>query len=413
MKYLSQRMGSPKRVVIVGGGASGMVAALAAARHGAQVTVFENYERVGRKLLATGNGRCNLTNMHVSYEHYTGGPREFVAPLLAEFTPDTVRAFFAERGVLSRVEEDGRVYPVTGQAATVLDALRAAMEQTGVDIVCGSPVAAVSSDRHTFVLAVQGGTRAADRVVVAAGGSAAPHLGGSDRGVQLLAALGHGTVPTAPALVPLRTNPAFGPRVKGVKVRCAARLDIDGRTAAEQRGETQFAEYGLSGIPLFQFSLRAAEAIRTGTPVAVVLDLVPELDERELTAHLRGRMARCGEGTAEAICAGTVHKRLLPLILQTCDIAPRASLREQDLPTVASALKQWRFAVSGTLGWREAQVMAGGVSAAQFSPLTLESKLVPGLYACGEVLDVTGECGGYNLHWAWISGLAAGAAAAV
>jgi predicted Rossmann fold flavoprotein len=405
-------MSGTYRVVVIGGGASGMAAAIAAARLGAAVTVVESHERVGRKLLATGNGRCNLTNVNMSRERFVCGQAAWLEQALGQYSVQQVQEFFAGLGVVSRVEEEGRVYPATGQAASVLDALRYELERLGVEVVCDAPVTALERRAGGWSLAAGSAKLEAQRVIVCAGGLAAPHLGGTAAGLQLLSNQGHTVLPQSPVLAPLTTEPAFGPRVKGVKAACLARLEIDGWQALEVRGEVQFAEYGLTGIPALQFSLRAAPALREQKPVVVILDLVPELDHEQLQAHLCACLKRAPDAAAEVSLAGTVHKRLFPILLKACDIDPSAPAREQDLPRLVSLVKQWRLAVSGVLGWREAQVMVGGVSVEQFDPLTLESRLAPGLFAAGEVLDVAGECGGYNLHWAWVSGMAAGKGAA-
>ena len=403
-------------VAVIGGGASGMVAAIAAARAGARVTVLERQDRVGKKLLATGNGRCNLTNLHCSPAAYPGADAPFVTTVIDQFPVDKTRDFFAELGALTVADEEGRVYPLTGQASTILDVLRMELLQLGVDVRTGIAVQAVRAKGDGFAVAWPGGEIFADRVVVAAGSLAAPHLGGSFGAVDLLVKLGHRAETPYPALVPLRTSTGPGARAKGVKVAGSLRLDIDGVAVRSEIGEVLFTEYGLSGIAIMQLSGHANRALRDGRAVHVVLDLLAGWSVEQVGSLLEARLAACPDRVLADAMIGLVHKRLIPEILREASIGEvtraASTITSVEQERIVGVLKAWSFTVSGSLSWSDAQVMAGGISTAEFSATTLESRRIPGLYAAGEVLDVAGDCGGHNLQWAWSSGFVAGRSAA-
>ncbi len=407
-------MSSPLHVAVVGGGAAGLVAAIAAARAEARVTLLERQERVGRKLLATGNGRCNLTNLAFAQVKYHGD-RAFAGQVLARFSVRATLAFFSSLGACT-TEEEGRVYPLTGQASTVLDVLRFEVERLGVDVRLGAAVEQLSRSGGAFSLVSPGGAVTADRVVVATGGKAAPQLGGTGDGVELMRQLGHSVVPLLPGLVPVKTAGRFHRQVKGVRLLARAELTVDGEPAGSDEGEVQLTEYGLSGIPILQLSLAAGRALAAGRPVAIDLDLFPAWSHEQLARHLGERFAQRADAPLELAVVGLVHKRLIPVVLREGAITdlgqPAGAVSTQQVARLAELLKRWRHEVTGTLSWNHAQVMAGGVSTRELDPASLESRLVPGLFAAGELLDVTGDCGGYNLQWAWSSGHVAGLHAA-
>lgn len=389
-----------------------MMAAITAARMGACVTMCERQQRPGRKLLATGNGRCNFTHMGDLSGHYHGEDPEFARLALGRFSVLHTLEFFNALGVCTRVEEDGRVFPLTDQASTILDVLRYETERVGVSVRLQAEVQSVRRQGASFLLRFAEGEEEADRVVVAAGGKAAPHLGGTDSGITLLKKLGHKAVSLFPALVPLKTEPHFGARVKGVKVIARARLEMAETSVEEKEGEILFTEYGLSGPPVIELSHRVNRAHQQHQPVFLDLDFFPAWSTEELVRNLNDRFSLRPEDTLERSLLGLLHKRLIPVVLQQAGITsplPRAGQASPEASRrIAGLLKRWRFGITGPLSWNDAQVMGGGISTRDFSAESLESRLIKGLFAAGEVLDVTGDCGGYNLQWAWSSGHVAG-----
>ena len=405
----------PHTLAIVGGGASGLCAAVFAAQSGgfSEIILLERGPRVGRKLLATGNGRCNLTNRHFSRGNYHGADPAFTEPAFSAFGLEETLAFFESLGILFHVEPDGRVYPRSLQAASVLDALRLEADRLGVTTRCGCEVTALRRRRDGFSLSLAGGEEiAADAVLVAAGGPASPKLGGTDAGSRLLAALGHKTGPLLHSIVQLKTDTAPIKHLAGIKFEGTATLLDGGRPLRSEAGEILFTEYGLSGPPILQLSCTATHLLEErGARPEIALDLFPEYDRKALSSLLYRRVYARPEAELSHFLLGLVHRRLGETAIKAAGIAPLSrradSLSRQELAALTALLKGWTLAVTGTTGLANAQATAGGVLTKDFDPETLESRLVPGLYACGEVLDIDGDCGGFNLQWAWSSAMLA------
>ncbi len=397
-------------VLIIGGGASGLAAGISAARAGAgRAAVVERQARVGKKLLATGNGRCNLYHYGLCAEEYAGD-RAFIRAVLDGFDAD---AFFSSLGFPVAVEENGCMYPGSNQASAVLDCLRLTLSEAGVEEICEFDVSRLESGRKGWrVWAADGRLLSAARVIVAAGGMAAPKLGGSNAFRSLLAPLGHSFTPCLPALTRLCVRPSNVAGLKGLRCAGTIALSVNGREVSRETGELLFAEDGVSGIAAMQLSLHAAEALRRGERVEAHLRVGGGLDAAAIFARAR----RFPERPLEEFLTGVVPKRIGQAALKRAGIAPLSrlagSLSQEEAARAAIELGDWVIPVTGLPGFDGAQVMLGGVKCWEFCPDTLESRLAPGLYACGELFDVTGPCGGYNLAWAWASGCLAGRCAA-
>lgn len=395
-------------VLIIGGGAAGLMAAITAARNGHAVTLLERQSRVGRKLMATGNGRCNLTNLHQEPAHYHGQDPSFIRPAMAEFGIEETLGFFHELGLLITAEPSGRVYPYSDQAGSVLDVLRFAAEAAGVETRTGFEVTAVKKNRRGFAVSSAEETLTADRVLICCGGMAGGKLGGTRSGYDLLQSLGHSATKLYPALVQIKTDNTYVKSLKGVRANGALRLCRGNETVAASEGEVQFTEFGVSGPAVFELS-RAA-ATEKG-PLTLHIDLLPQQSAPKIQVLLQGRIAAMPELTTENLLAGILHNRLGRTVLRYAGFGltePIAALSPEQLKQIARAAKAFSLPVLGVLGFDGAQVTAGGIRTAEFDPHTLQSRLIPGLYAAGEVLDIDGDCGGYNLQWAWSSGHLAG-----
>ncbi len=390
-------------ILIIGGGASGLAAAIEAAKRG-RVTVLEKAPRVGRKLAVTGNGRCNLTNLDLSPDRYHGEEPDFVRPALERFGVEETLRFFRGLGLVTVAEPSGRVYPHSDQAGSVVDVLRFAAGRAA-DLRCECPVTAVRREADGFKAVTALGEQRFDRLIIAAGGAAGTKAGGSLDGYRLLGSLGHTCTPLTPSLVQLRTDNAFTRPLKGVRADAGVELCMGGRVAARSAGEVQFTDYGLSGPAIFEVSRQAARE-KGGV---VRLDLLRRVGPEELEEML---LARRDSGlTAENLLTGILHNRLGRTVLLSLGFglnAPVSGLSGDDVRRIVRAVKATEIRVTGDLGMEGAQVTAGGIRTAEFDPETMESRLVPGLFACGEVLDVDGDCGGYNLQWAFSSGRLAG-----
>lgn len=389
------------KVIIIGGGASGLMAALAASEEPTcEVLLLERQARVARKLLATGNGRCNLSNRNLSVSNYHGECPEFCRMALKEFSVEKTLSYFQELGLLTVTEKNGRVYPYSDSANSVADVLRLTLEQRrNVTLVTGAEITSLRRKKGRFVATTGEQSFDADRAIVCAGGAAGGKLGGTELGYRLLSGFGHKVTQLSPSLVQLRTDTTYVRALKGV--RCEARVCFGG---AERRGELQFTDYGVSGPVIFELSRDAARGRGM-----LQIDFLPDTDMETLRAMLEARCGRLPALRAEELLTGLLHNRLGRTLLRASGISAEASCGSlTQLECVCRAVKEFRLELFGTMGMENAQVTAGGVRTDGFVPETLESRLCPGLYAAGEVLDIDGDCGGYNLQWAWSSGWLAG-----
>ena len=387
------------KILIIGGGASGMMAALTASQNSQnEVLLVERQSRMGRKLLATGNGRCNLTNVHMDLSHFYGEQKNFCAYALEQFGTEETLDYFRSLGLLTVTEPSGRVYPYSDSANSVLDVLRLPLEQRqNVEILPGREILSLKKKKDLFYAKTAEEELTADRVIVCAGGLAGAKLGGTEMGYKLLASFGHSRTKLYPSLVQIKTDTNLVRSLKGV--RCEARVKY-GRIV--KRGELQFTDYGVSGPVIFELSRGAVGG-------ELEIDLLPDLSEGEIMAFLQNRISSMPALKAEDLLTGLLHNRLGRTILRGCGISleqPCGSIYALD--RVVSMCKALTLTVLGTMGMEQAQVTAGGIRTEEFDPETLESRLCAGLYAAGDVLDIDGDCGGYNLQWAWSSGHLAG-----
>ena len=396
-------------IAIIGGGASGLAAAIAASGEPAcQIHIFERQNRVGRKLLSTGNGRCNLSNANVSPAHYYGAEPEFVKPCLTAFDFDNTITFFQSLGLYTVQEESGKVYPWSDQAGSVVDVLRFALQRPNVMLHTGFEVRKVQKRSSGFRVVGADGSFDCDRLIIACGGLAGTALGGSMSGYQLLRSLGHQCSRLRPALVQLKSGYPRCASLKGIRAICGLTVTLDGKPVIHNHGEVQFTQYGLSGPVIFEVSRHVC----TGSGNWVChLDLLPELTKEQIMARLHARKAACPELEAGDLLTGTVHNRLGRVLIQEAGLplnTPVSRLEPHELEKLALQCKDLCLELTEPLGMDSAQVTAGGILTRDFNPETMESRICPGLYACGEVLDIDGDCGGYNLQWAWSSGRMAG-----
>jgi predicted Rossmann fold flavoprotein len=410
-------MMAQKNICIIGGGASGMMAAIAAARSGAKVILLEQLNRVGKKLLATGNGRCNLTNVDPNIERYHSSHPEFPKDALSQFGYDETIAFFEELGIAHKVEELGKVFPYSDQASSVLDVIRWEMEKLGIEERVDCEVIAINPSKKGFSLVLKNDEQiSADAVILATGGKANPNLGSTGSGYILARKLGHSITSTFPSLVQLNLNASFLRALKGIKFIGTAAIYDGEACLCRDDGEILFTDYGISGPPIFQLSRSAGELLIKNRKPTLMVDMFPKLTEGQLTEALGIRFICRPSKSAEFSLVGMLNKRLIPTVLREAGITDLSrtcgSISQAERASLAAILKGWSFQVTGTQSWGQAQVTAGGVDVTEVNPNTMESRLVPGLYLCGELLDVDGDCGGFNLQWAWSSGYCAGVNAA-
>ncbi len=390
-----------------------MVAAIAASRPGVEVLLFEKGERVGRKLLATGNGRCNLTNLDLDPVHFHGSLPAFSRPVLARHDAAWTLRFFGALGITPVVEDRDRVFPRSGQASSVLDVLRWRMEELGAQVRCKGTVRDVRVSGRAFqVFADSALPETVDRVVLATGGRAAPTLGGDVSGYALAHALGHRIIEPFPALAPLRLSSPWLRQVQGTRFDGAVEVLAGGEIVASARGEVLFTEHGASGPAVLDVSRVAGERLLAGQPVRLNVILAPDLEPDALRREIDRRFEQLPQRPVSTVLVGFLNKRLVPAVLRESGLADlercAGAVPAEARGRIAEVLEGWPFDVAGTGPWAHAQVTAGGVDVAEVDPGTLESRRVPNLFLAGEMLDVDGDCGGFNLQWAWASGHVAG-----
>lgn len=403
-----------RRVGIVGGGASGMTAAIFAARAGADVTIYERNERVGKKILATGNGKCNFSNEAMGKEAYNGSGAAIVEAALAQFGVASTKAFFEQIGLRIK-DRNGYLYPASEQAAAVLDVLRYEVGRLGVRVHTGCQIIRIEKRKQEIILeAADGEESKLDSVVLSCGGKAAPKTGSDGAGLLLAAGLGHRIVETVPALTALRCEGDFWKSVAGVRCDAKVTLFTDGKLCREECGEVQMTDYGISGIPVFQLSRAAAYALKEQKEAVAEIDFLPDLEAEQEELFWKARWDRQGWQTMEQFLTGIVNKKIGLLLLKIAGIGATGEasrVPEKKRNELKKLFRRFTVRVKRVNSYEQAQVCAGGVDCAELTG-QLESKKAAGVYFAGEIVDIDGRCGGYNLQWAWTSGAIAGTAAA-
>ena len=400
-----------KKIAVVGGGAAGMMAAIQAAASGAAVSLYERNDRVGKKILSTGNGKCNFSNEKMGLEYYHGSGKALWEAVYTSFDIAQTKEFFTSLGMRIK-ERDGYLYPASEQASTVLDLLRYELERQHITIHTETKIKEIHREKDQFILKPSGD--AYDAVILACGGSAAPGTGSDGNGVLLVKRLGHAVVPVVPALTALRCQESFFKQVAGVRCDASLVLRVAEKEVCRERGELQLTDYGLSGIPTFQVSRHAAYALQEKKPVTVTISFLPDYDESTCASFFQERLAAHGQEKMECFLTGIVNKKINHLLLKLSGIGQGERAEEV---SEASFRRLWKLycglevTVAGVNPFDKAQVSAGGVDCREVTT-SLMSEKIPGLYFAGEILDIDGLCGGYNLQWAWSSGAVAGRAAA-
>lgn len=404
-----------KEVGIIGGGAAGMAAAIAAARQGARVTVLERNDRVGKKILVTGNGKCNLGNYALSEAQYYGSNPEWIGQAIKRFGTEETVTFFQGLGLLLKTR-NGYLYPACEQAAVVLDVLRCEMQSLGVNIIHECKINHIEKDATTGRIIVGDGKESYsfDAVILACGSKAAPKTGSDGSGYKLARKLGHNLIPTVPALVQLKCREDYLKAVAGVRADGEIKVYHGGKCVARERGELQLTEYGISGIPVFQISRVVNYILREEAEVKVEIDFLPDYSKEKYEGLRAGRTLLQNNRMVEEFFTGMLNKKLMQLFVKMAGLKGTCPVEQADnkaLKHVFELCRSWQLHITGSNPYENAQVCAGGVDTTEITD-NMESRLVPGVYFAGEIMDVDGKCGGYNLQWAWCSGNIAGYEAA-
>ena len=386
-----------KRVAIIGGGASGLFCAIECAKNGLQVTIFEQNEKCGKKILVSGNGRCNITNRDIGKYNYHSENPEFVSYALAKFDAAAFERYVATMGLLLHKNEDGRCYPLSQEAKSVVLLFTSYAESLGVKIQTQQKITDVKKLLDSF-----------DAVVVATGTQAAPHLGGNEDGLAFAASVGHTIYPTYPALVQLHTKEHFIHKMAGAKLEAEVTLFINNTKTLTKSGDLLFTPYGVSGLAILDISQAASQALLSGADVTLALNLLPEWNMQRLSSYL----GSFKESTLElfALLCGLLPQKVVTHLLESLAIDGRvdaATLGAKNAKKIANAMTNLRITITQTHGFRHAEVSGGGVATEEIDAKTFESKKCKNLYFIGEVLDVDGDRGGYNFGWCWASAFCA------
>ena len=393
-----------KRVCIVGGGAAGMMAAIIAAREGAAVTVLEHNEKTGKKILATGNGRCNLTNLYQDASCYHSQERNLAWEVLEQFDVQKTIRFFSELGIYTK-NKNGGLYPSSMQASSVQELLEMEARYRKVKIKCREHVTGIQvlqeAAKPVFQVKTETWSYEADAVILACGSKASAIEGADGSGYTLAKSLGLKVIKPLPALVPLKGKGTYFTKWAGTRVEGKVILKAGAQILDTAEGELQLTDYGISGIPVFQLSSQTARLLDSGVPVSVELDFLPDFDEKGLEEFLKRRENACPYKTQRELLTGLLPKKLADVL----------SEGKTDRKTLVQRIKRFAVEIKGTKAFDMAQVCSGGVSLTEINPKTMECRKIQGIYLAGELLDTDGICGGYNLQWAWSSGACAGYAA--
>lgn len=400
------------KIAVIGGGAAGIVASIVASKSGADVIIFEKMNKVGKKILATGNGRCNYTNMNMSLACFHGKNIKQAEKVLQFFDLNKTLSFFEDIGIYPYVDESGKVYPNSLQASSILDVLRYEAQRLNVKEITEFDVKELRKNKDKFSIIGLSETYYADKVILCTGGKASPQLGSDGGGYKLAESLGHKIIEPFPALVQLKLSGKFFKRITGIRFDGIVKGITNKKIIREESGEILFTEYGISGPPILQISRMVLEEMNKGEDVYVSVDMFPNLSKNKLYEIISDRFLKMGYKTLEDSLIGFINKKLIPVVIIEAGFDNKemkcGKLNKKEIYKIIDILKEWKFEVTGHNTWQQAQITAGGIDLAGVTAETLESNKVKGLYFAGEVLDVDADCGGFNLQWAWSSGYTAG-----
>lgn len=388
------------KIVVIGGGASGLMSAIQAARKGASVTILEHNDKVGKKILATGNGRCNLTNLHQQPSCYRCSDAKYPWKIIAQFSEKDTLHFFHDLGIETK-ERNGWIYPYSDQASSICEVLEMEARYLKVKIKTKEEVIGINKLEQGYQVLTKGWHYDCDKVIISCGSHASSVEGSSDTGYSLAKSLGHKIITPLPALTALRGKGNYFSKWAGTRMDGIVKLFVESTLTHQERGEILFTEYGISGICVFQISRYAVRAIAEGKKVECSLDLMPDQSFVELQTNLELRKQRCSYKSLPEQLVGLIPKKMISIVVPS-----KATISQ-----VCTNLKEWKLPIKDAYSLKQAQVCSGGVDVRSLTE-QLESKKCPGIYFTGEIIDVDGPCGGYNLQWAWSSGAVAGKDAA-
>ena len=396
--------------IIIGGGAAGASAAITLARAGKSVTLLEQNSRIGKKISVSGNGKCNVGNRNIDSSHFHSQNRNFVDKILNGCGADKVIKFFHSTGLHIVEKDDGKLFPLSMQANSVIDLLEYAIQEADAKIITECKVTNIEYKDGSFVLQTSLGEKSSTHLMIASGSVAAPALGGSDSGYLFATKMGHTLIPRRPVLVPLCSDESWIKRCSGVKIKGSAKLYANGEYITERNGDLLFTDYGISGLAILDISAEVSARLANYDYCELSLDLMPDYSKEALTNLLSNMINKKSDKSLSLWLEGIIHKKLIPIIIEHAKTKANseASLDRKEINRLVHTIKNLRLHISDTRGFKYAEAVAGGVNAAEIDPHSLESKLIPNLYFGGEVIDVNGDRGGFNFHFAWVCGMRVG-----
>ena len=415
-------------IAVIGGGASGIVSAVSAARYAESIgknidiVILEKEDRIGKKLLLTGNGKCNITNKNINKKFYYSNDMYKLQNILNRFSSEYIMNFFSRLGIIFHEDSEGRVYPYCNQAAAVLNVLREELNRLSIREICKVDINNIDKKDGYFIIKSDVLTVKSKKIIVSTGGKSSALSCNNPKIYKYLIGFGHTMLPIFPSLVQVKTDSNFIKSLKGLRCRAKVSLVADGLELKSEIGELQFSDNALSGICVFSLSRLVSEYFNCGKILGksykklfVVVDLLPEYSKNDIYSFVKNRVRLKSDSIVEDFLLGAINKRIAIAFFKSINIPLSKKVSEldkSDINNIAYSLKNWRFEPKGVMPWKNAQVTAGGIDISEFNEKTMESKKLLGLFACGEVLNVDGDCGGFNLHWAWSSGYLAGENAA-
>ena len=397
-------------MIVVGAGAAGLVAAITSAQAGQKVLLLEQNSKIGKKILVSGNGKCNIDNRYIALHRFHGENPDFIDAVLKGYDFDTVEKFFTSIGLELIEGKEGKMFPMSLQASSVVEILEYEAKRAGVEILCDCAVTSLNKEEDAFIVETSQGTKRCKKLLLASGSPAAPQLGGSNSGYAFATKMGHSLIPRHPSLVQLCSEERWVKTCAGVKVAGVAQLYANGEYITEKKGDLLFTNYGISGLAILDLSREVSTRLAQYDYCELNLDLMPELSKEKLTNLLLGRIEENSEKPIAIWLQGVINKKLISIILEQskCKAKQEKDLNRREISKLVYTMKNLKLSINDTKGFKGAEVATGGINTAEINPQTMESKLLPNLYFAGEILDVDGDRGGFNFHFAWVSGLRAG-----
>ena len=394
-------------MIIIGAGATGLCAAITVARAGRKVTLLEQNSKIGKKILVSGNGKCNIGNRYIDHKRFHSQDPKFIEEVLNGYDYKSVEGFFTSIGLELIEGKEGKMFPMSLQSSTVVELLEYEAKRVGVQIICDCAVASISKEDDIFIVETVQGIKTCEKLLLASGSPAAPQLGGSNSGYAFATKMGHTLIPRHPSLVQLCSEENWVKGASGVKIAGLAQLYANGEYITEKKGDLLFTNYGISGLAILDLSREASTRLANYDYCELNLDLMPELSKEKLASLLLKRIQKESKKPIGLWLQGVMNKKLINIILEQskCKVNVENELNRKEINKIVHTIKNLKLSINDTKGFQGAEVATGGINTTEVNPKTMESKLVPNLFFAGEILDVDGDRGGFNFHFAWVTGM--------